>query len=181
MVFPTFFNLSLNLAIRSLWSEPLSSAQPSQLPVLFCWLYRASPSHRSVCHTYILFHILLYCDLSRDIKHSSLHYAVLVLSCTIVSDSVTLRTVACLLIHPIHNNLLLLIPNSQSFPSLTFSLYASFNPQVPGAFSSSSSYNISVKNPEHLTCLDLANCVLVVWFIMFLWPSYSCRLVAESK
>ena len=46
MVSPTFFNLSLNLAIRSFWSEP------SQLLVcfcfvlfcFFCWLYRASPS-----------------------------------------------------------------------------------------------------------------------------------------
>ena len=34
MVFPTFFNLSLNLAIRSSWSEPQSA------PGLFCWLYR---------------------------------------------------------------------------------------------------------------------------------------------
>ena len=37
MVFPTFFSWSLNLAIRSLWSEP----QPSLS--CFCWLYRASP------------------------------------------------------------------------------------------------------------------------------------------
>ena len=37
VVFPTFFNLSLNFAIRSSWSEPQSA--PS-----FCWLYRASPS-----------------------------------------------------------------------------------------------------------------------------------------
>ena len=38
VVFPTFFNLSLNLARRSSWSEPQSA------PVLFCWLYRTSPS-----------------------------------------------------------------------------------------------------------------------------------------
>ena len=38
MVFPTFFNLSLNLAIRSSWSELVSSWS------CFCWLYRASPS-----------------------------------------------------------------------------------------------------------------------------------------
>ena len=37
MVFPTFFNLSLNLAIRSSWSEPQSA------PGCFCWLYRDSP------------------------------------------------------------------------------------------------------------------------------------------
>ena len=37
MVFPTFFNLSLNLAIRSSWSEPVSSWS------CFFWLYRASP------------------------------------------------------------------------------------------------------------------------------------------
>ena len=36
MVFPTFFNLSLNLAIRSSWSESQSAC--------FCWLYKASPS-----------------------------------------------------------------------------------------------------------------------------------------
>ena len=38
MVFPNFFNLSLNLAIRSSWSEPQSALS------LFCWLYRVSPS-----------------------------------------------------------------------------------------------------------------------------------------
>ena len=39
VVFPTFFNVSLNLAIRSSWSEPQSD------PCLFfCWLYKASPS-----------------------------------------------------------------------------------------------------------------------------------------
>ena len=38
VVFPTFFNLSLNMAIRSSWSEPVSSRS------CFCWLYRASPS-----------------------------------------------------------------------------------------------------------------------------------------
>ena len=37
--FPTFFNLSLNFAIRSSWSEPQSAPQS-----YFCWLYRASPS-----------------------------------------------------------------------------------------------------------------------------------------
>ena len=36
--FPTFFNFSLNFAIRSWWSEPQST------PCLVCWLYRASPS-----------------------------------------------------------------------------------------------------------------------------------------
>ena len=35
---PTFFNLSLNLAIRSSWSEPQSA------PSLVCWLCRVSPS-----------------------------------------------------------------------------------------------------------------------------------------
>ena len=39
MVFPTFFNLSLNFAIRSSWSEPQSAPG-----LFFCWLYRASPS-----------------------------------------------------------------------------------------------------------------------------------------
>ena len=38
VVFPTFFNLSLNLAIRSSWSEPQSA------PSFFCWLCKASPS-----------------------------------------------------------------------------------------------------------------------------------------
>jgi len=38
VVFPTFFNSSLNLAIRSSWSEP------QEAPSLACWLYRASPS-----------------------------------------------------------------------------------------------------------------------------------------
>ena len=38
VVFPTFFNLSLNLAIRSSWSWPVSSRS------CFCWPYRASPS-----------------------------------------------------------------------------------------------------------------------------------------
>ena len=38
MVFPTFFNLNLNFAIRR------SSLSHSQLQVLFLWLYRASPS-----------------------------------------------------------------------------------------------------------------------------------------
>ena len=38
VVFPTFFNLSLNLAIRSSWSEPQSAPG-----LVFCWLYRASP------------------------------------------------------------------------------------------------------------------------------------------
>ena len=39
VVFPTFFNFSLNLAIRSSWSEPQSA--PS---LHFSWLYRASLS-----------------------------------------------------------------------------------------------------------------------------------------
>ena len=38
VVFPTFFNLSLNFAVRTSWSEPVSSQS------CFCWLYRASPS-----------------------------------------------------------------------------------------------------------------------------------------
>ena len=38
VVFPTFFNLSLNFAIRSSWSEPVSSWS------CLCWLYRASLS-----------------------------------------------------------------------------------------------------------------------------------------
>ena len=38
MVFPTFFNLSLNLAIG------VHDLSHSPLPVLFFWLYRASPS-----------------------------------------------------------------------------------------------------------------------------------------
>ena len=38
VVFSTSFNLSLNLAIRSSWSEPVSTQS------CFCWLYRASPS-----------------------------------------------------------------------------------------------------------------------------------------
>ena len=38
MVFPTFFNLSLNLAIRSSWTQPVSSQS------CFCWLYRVYPS-----------------------------------------------------------------------------------------------------------------------------------------
>ena len=39
VVFSTFFNFSLNLAIRSSWSEPQSTPQSC-----FRWLYRASPS-----------------------------------------------------------------------------------------------------------------------------------------
>ena len=39
VVFPTFFNLSLNLAIRSSCSEPQSAPG-----LVFAWLYRASPS-----------------------------------------------------------------------------------------------------------------------------------------
>ena len=39
VVFPTFFNLSLNLAIRSSWSESQSAHG-----LVFFWLYRASPS-----------------------------------------------------------------------------------------------------------------------------------------
>ena len=39
MVLPTFFNLSLNLGIRSSWSAPQSA-----LGLVFCWLYRASLS-----------------------------------------------------------------------------------------------------------------------------------------
>ena len=39
MVFPTFFDLSPNLAIRNSWSEPQSVSSQS----CFCWLYRASP------------------------------------------------------------------------------------------------------------------------------------------
>ena len=38
VVFPTFFNFSLNLAIRGSWSEPQSAPG-----LVFCWLYRASP------------------------------------------------------------------------------------------------------------------------------------------
>ena len=38
-LFPTFFNLSLNLAMRSSWSEPQSAPG-----LVFYWLYRASPS-----------------------------------------------------------------------------------------------------------------------------------------
>ena len=38
MVFPPFFKLSLNFAVRSSWSEPVSSRS------CFYWLYRASPS-----------------------------------------------------------------------------------------------------------------------------------------
>ena len=36
MVFSTFFNLNLNLATRSSWSEPQSAPR-----LVFCWLYRA--------------------------------------------------------------------------------------------------------------------------------------------
>ena len=39
VVFPIFFHLSLNLAIRSSWSEPWSAPG-----LIFFWLYRASPS-----------------------------------------------------------------------------------------------------------------------------------------
>ena len=38
MVFPTFFNLSLNFTVSSSWSEPQSATGQ------FCWLYRASSS-----------------------------------------------------------------------------------------------------------------------------------------
>ena len=38
MVFPTFFSLSPNFAIRSWWSQPVRSRS------CFCWSYRASPS-----------------------------------------------------------------------------------------------------------------------------------------
>ena len=38
MVFLTFFNLSVNFAIRNSWSEPQSALS------YFCWLYRASTS-----------------------------------------------------------------------------------------------------------------------------------------
>ena len=38
VVFPIFFNLSLNFAIRSSWWEPQSAWS------CFCWMYRASPS-----------------------------------------------------------------------------------------------------------------------------------------
>ena len=38
-VFPTFFSFSLNLVIRSSWSEPQSA-----LSLVFRWLYKASPS-----------------------------------------------------------------------------------------------------------------------------------------
>ena len=37
VVFPTFFSLSLNFAVRSWWSEPVSSRS------CLCWLYTASP------------------------------------------------------------------------------------------------------------------------------------------
>ena len=37
VIFPTFFNLSLNMVIRTSWSEPVSSWS------CFCWLCRASP------------------------------------------------------------------------------------------------------------------------------------------
>ena len=39
VVFPTVFNWSLNFSMRSSWSEPQST-----LGLIFCWLYRASPS-----------------------------------------------------------------------------------------------------------------------------------------
>ena len=39
VVFPTFFNLSLNFVTWSSWSEPQSAPG-----LVFCWLYRASPS-----------------------------------------------------------------------------------------------------------------------------------------
>ena len=39
VVFPTIFNLSLGFTVRSSWSEPQS---PPGL--VFCWLYRISPS-----------------------------------------------------------------------------------------------------------------------------------------
>ena len=39
VLFHTFCNLNLNLAIRSSWSEPQSAPG-----LFFCWLYRASPS-----------------------------------------------------------------------------------------------------------------------------------------
>ena len=39
MVFPTFFNLSLNFKVRSSWPEPMVSSRSCS-----CWLHRASPS-----------------------------------------------------------------------------------------------------------------------------------------
>ena len=46
VIFPTFCNLNLNLAIRSSWSEPQSAPSLffSFFFFSFCWLYRASPS-----------------------------------------------------------------------------------------------------------------------------------------
>ena len=53
MVFPTFFNLSLNLAIRSSWSEP--HAAPSLvfadcIELLYLWLQKYSQSAFNIDH-----------------------------------------------------------------------------------------------------------------------------------
>ena len=88
MVFPTFFNVCMNLAIRVY--DLSHSAQLSQVSSRSCFADYIELLHHidvSVTHTHILFHILFYHDLSQDIEHSSLRYTVLVLSRTIVSDS----------------------------------------------------------------------------------------------
>ena len=52
MDLPTFFSLSLNLAITSSWSEPVISRS------CFCWLYRASPSSAAKKYIIILISVL---------------------------------------------------------------------------------------------------------------------------
>ena len=127
VAFPTFFNLSLNLAKRSSWSEPLSSAKSAPSLAFADCTELLHHSKRLSC-THILFLILFYDGFSQDIEHSSLRCTVLMLSRPTGSDSLWL----CGLIHSMHNNLLLLIPSSQSFPSPASSFYASSNPQEHG-------------------------------------------------
>ena len=53
MVFPTFFNLSLNLAIRSSWSEPQSAPGlvfPDCIELFHLWLQRIYQSDISIAH-----------------------------------------------------------------------------------------------------------------------------------
>ena len=77
MVFPTFFNWSLNLAIRSSWSEPQSAPGlvfPDCIELLHLWLQKYNQSDFSVDHLVMSMYRVFSCVVGRGCLLSPVHF-----------------------------------------------------------------------------------------------------------
>ena len=97
VVFSTSFNLSLNLAIRSSWSEPVSTQS------CFCWLYRASPSlaikninnHCSIDHLVMFMCRVFFCIVGGGYLVWPVHSLCITLLAFVLLQSVLQAKFAC--------------------------------------------------------------------------------------